>query len=221
MTAVLHVALLLAQEGGFELNTGPIRLRGAQARAQYVRVSEVETDLPRAEEREGDVFVFTTSRLEFGDFEYDGQSLGGVLDLNVLKLSAEAHWGDWEGEGVLTFGDNLGPSTRTDVDLEGDWLGLRFGAEWPALRYTGGAFEATLGPVLGVNWYRFEFEDVAASPLEFDEEIDALVGSLGPRLVLRATFDRFFVTFEAETSYLFDSLSGREDRIGLGFGLRF
>ena len=221
MTALIPLALLLAQEGGFELNTGPIRFRGAELRGQYVRASDVETDLPYAEEREGNVFNVTTSRLDFGDVEYDGQSLGVALDFDVVRLSAEGHWGDWEGEGVLTFGDTLGPTTRMPVDLEGEWMGLRFGAEWAALRYAGETFEASLGPALGVNWYRFAFDDVAASPLKFDEEPDALVGSLGPRLRLRAVFDRFFVTLEAESSYLFDSLEGREDRLGLSVGLRF
>lgn len=221
MTAVLQLALLFAQEGGLELNTGPIRFRGAELRGQHVRASEVDTALSDAEEREGDVFTFTASRLEFGDLEYDGQSLGAALDFHVFRLSAEAHWGDWEGEGTLTFGSNLGPPTTQPVDLEGEWMGLRFGAEWPALRYASEMFEASVGPAVGVNWYHFEFDDVAASPLKFDEEPDALVGSLGPRLRLRATFDRLFVSLEAESSYLFDNLSGREDRIGLSLGLRF
>lgn len=217
------LAAALAQEDGFHLNTGAVRFRSVELRAGSLRTSELDMNV-------GDLVEIVSdglnpdfeSRLEFEKTErLDAVTVGVSWDFNLFRLAVDGFFGDWEGEGELRFGPEQGPLTTRTVDLEGDAWGAFFTFEWPALRYESPVFAATLGPILGINWFHLEVEDVPESPLPFDGHVNALVGSFGPRLTLAVRFDRLELSAEAEAGALFGQLSGSEFRAALGIGLRF
>jgi hypothetical protein len=215
--------LLLAQDDGFSLNRGPVRFRNVEVRAGILQISDADLSVGDLHEIESDglnpdrfarLVLKTTESL-------DAVSFGVRFDFNLFRLAVDGFLGDWEGDGTLSYGQIGGPTTTVPVDLEGDAWGCYFTFEYPALRYRTPTFEGTLGPVLGVNWVHQEVEDVPASPIAFDGEVDALVGSLGLRLDLAVRFDRWEISGEVEPGFAFGQLQGMELRAALGVGLRF
>lgn len=236
MSSPLLAALLLAAqatnptkerevvipEGLQWLNLGPLKFRDVELRGQYARTGMLSTELPLLEERRSTGFMTEYSRLQVGDFRQDGFTVGASWDFNAFRLSADFFFGDWEGAGTLRYSLAMQPETVVPLAMSGDALGLRFGFEWPAIRFLSPVFEVDLGPKLGVNWYHQSFASPAASPYVFtDTHHNELVGSIGPRLSVRVNFDRFYLALEAELDWLFDALRGVEERYGLAVGLRF
>jgi len=236
MSAPLLAALLLAAqasnptnlrerplpEGMQWLNLGPVRYRDVELRAQAVRGPDIRTDLPEIGEYVVTPFMTEYSLLKIGDLEYDGLSIGTSWDFNAFRLSADFFFGDYEAEGTLRYSTGMQPETVVDSPLEGDTLGMRFGIEWPAVRYLSPGFELDFGPAFGVNWQHLTFETPAASPFAFsDTNQNAFFGSFGPRLTIRWNLGRAFVAVEAEVDWLFDTFAGREDRFGIALGYRF
>jgi hypothetical protein len=219
----LLLAAVLAQEDGFQLNTGPVRFRSVELRAGILSASDLDMNVGDAlEVVSNGLNPDFSSRLRFEETtRLDASTLGVSFDFNLFSLAVEGFFGDWEGEGILSYGQDGGPRTTQKVDLEGDAWGAHFTFEWPALRYETPAFAASLGPVLGVNWFHEEVDDVPESPLPFDEQVNALVGSFGPRLTLAVRFDRLELSLQGEVDFLFGQLSGLETRAALGIGLRF
>ncbi len=219
----MTAALLLAQADGFGLNADRIRFRSIELRTGLLSTGELDVNV-------GDLLEIVDdglnpsfrSRLEIETVErLDAFTLGVRFDFNLFRLAVDAHFGDWEGEGTMSYGFDGGAQTVQEVELEGDAWGSHFTLEWPALRYQDPEFEATLGPVVGANWFHEEVEPVPGAPLPFDGHINALVGSLGPRLSLALRFDRVELSAEFEVDYLFGQLVGVEARAALGLGLRF
>lgn len=217
------LAALLAQDGDFELNTGPVRFRSVELRAGLLQAGSLDMNVGDALEIVNDgLNPEFRSRLEFEETErLDAFTLGVCWDFNLFRLGVEGFFGDWEGEGTLRYGQTGGPQTVLPVDVEGDAWGAHFTAEWPALRYESPGFAVSLGPVIGVNWFHEEFDDVPESPVPVDGHINALVGSFGPRLDVALRFDRLELSAEVEVSALFGQLEGVELRASLGAGLRF
>ena len=217
------LAAVLAQEDGFQLNTGPVRFRSVELRPGLLSTSDLDMNVGDALEIVSDGFnPDFSSRLNFDETtSLDAFTFGVSFDFNLFRLAVEGFSGDWEGEGTLVFGQAGGPFTTQQVDLEGDAWGAHFTFEWPALRYESPAFSATLGPVLGVNWFHEEVDDVPESPLPFDEHVNALVGSFGARLTFGVRFDRVELSAEVEEAALFGQMSGLQTRAALGLGLRF
>lgn len=217
------LAAVLAQEEGFQLNTGPVRFRSVELRGGVLSTSNLDMNVGDAVEIESNgLNPDFQSRLRFDETtRFDAFTFGVSFDFNLFRLAVEGFAGDWEGEGTLSYGEAGGPSTTVPVDLEGDNFGAFFTFEWPALRYESPSFAASLGPVVGANWFHEQVDDVPASPLSFDESVNALVGSFGPRLTLALRFDRVEVTAEGEIDLLFGQMSGVGTRATLGIGLRF
>lgn len=215
--------LLLAQEDGFHVNVGKVRFRSVELRPGVLKADDLDMNVGDAVEIVSDgLNLDFESRLRFEETtRLDAVTLGVSFDFNLFRLAVDGFFGDWEGEGTLRYGQTGGPFTSVPVDLEGDAWGAHFTFEWPALRYESPFFAATLGPILGANWFHEEFEDVKESPLPIDGHVNALVGSIGPRLTLAVRFDRLEISAEAETSLLFGQLEGTELRAALGLGLRF
>lgn len=222
MIAILAAALL-AQDEGFDFNTGPVRFRSVELRAGLLSAESLDMNVGDLLEIVDDGLTPTfRSRVEFETTErLDAFTLGVRFDINLFRLSIDAFHGDWEGKGTLTYGFDGGFQTVQAVDLEGDAWGAHFTVEWPALRWQSAAFEATLGPVVGANWFHEEVEAVPGAPVPFDGHVNALVGSLGPRLSLAVRLDRLELSAEVETSLLFGQLEGTETRAAFGLGLRF
>jgi hypothetical protein len=219
----LLLSAALAQGDGFEVNTGAVRYRSVELRGGILSASDLDMNVGDALEIQSNgLNPEFRSRLKFEETtSLDAFTFGVSFDFNLFRLGVEGFKGDWEGEGTVTYGEVGGPSTVVPVDLEGDAWGAHFTFEWPALRYETPAFAATLGPVVGANWFHEEVDDVPASPLPFDEHVNAFVGSFGPRLTLAARFDRLELSAQAEIDLLFGQLSGVEARAALGIGLRF
>jgi hypothetical protein len=217
------LASLAAQEGGIELNTGPVRFRSVELRAGFLQTGSLDMNVGDALEIVNDgLNPEFRSRVAFEETErLDAFTLGVCWDFNLFRLAVEGFYGDWEGEGTLRYGQTNGPQTTLPVDVEGDAWGAHFTFEWPAFRYETPAFALSLGPVLGANWFHEEFGDVPESPVPVDGHINALVGSLGPRLDAALRFDRLELSAEIEVSALFGQLEGVELRASLGAGLRF
>lgn len=236
MSASLFAVLLLAQatnptnlrerplpEGMQWLNLGPVRYRDVEIRGQAVRGDDMRTDLPEVGEWVVTPFMTEYSLLQVGDISYDGFSAGTSWDFNLFRLSADFFFGDWEGEGTLRYSTGMQPETVVDSPVEGDSLGLRVAVEWPAVRYLSPDVEVDFGPAFGVNWQHLKFESPAASPFPFsDTNHNAYFGSIGPRLSIRVNLGRgAFLALEGEVDWLFDTLTGREDRVGIALGYRF
>lgn len=219
----LALAALLAQDEGLELNTNPVRFRSVELRAGALRAGSLDMNVGDALEIVSDgINPQFESRLEFRETEsLDAFTLGVVWDFNLFRLAVDGFFGDWEGKGTLSYGQTGGAQTVVPVDLEGDAWGAHFTVEWPALRYESPEFAASLGPVLGANWFHEEFDDVPESPVPLDGHVNALVGSLGPRLDVAVRFDRLELSVEVEASFLFGQLEGTELRASFGAGLRF
>lgn len=219
----MTAALLLAQAEGFGLNTERVRFRSVELRGGLLNAGDLDMNVGDLLEIQSDGLnpVFR-SRLEIETTErLDATTLGVRFDFNLFRVAVDGFFGDWEGEGTMTYGVDGGMQTVQEVDLEGDAWGAQFSVEWPALRWQDPSFEATLGPVLGANWFHEEVDPVAAAPIPFDGHVNALVGSLGPRLGLAVRFDRVELSAEFEVDYLFGQLQGVETRAALGLGLRF
>lgn len=219
----MTAALLLAQAEGFGLNTERIRFRSIELRAGLLNTGELDVNVGDLLEIQADGLnpVFR-SRLEIETTErLDAFTLGLRFDFNLFRVAVDGFFGDWEGEGTMSYGFDGGPQTVQEVELDGDAWGSHFTVEWPALRYQDPLFEATLGPVLGANWFHEEVDPVPGAPIPFDGHINALVGSLGLRLGLAVRFDRVELSAEVEADYLFGQFEGMETRAALGLGLRF
>jgi hypothetical protein len=209
-------------EGMQWLNLGPVRYRDVEVRVQSVRAMDLRSDLPDVAEVRSTPFMTEYSRLEVEVAEQEGFSAGVSWDFNAFRLAADFFWGDWAGSGVLRYSTGMQPETVLPISMEGEALGLRFTAEWPAVRYLSPSFEIDLGPAFGVNWYHQDFDSPAQSPFAFgDTNHNELVGSIGARLGVRVSLGRAFVALEGEVDWLFDALAGREDRIALAVGYRF
>lgn len=209
-------------EGMQWLNLGPVRYRDTELRAQAVNGADIRSNLPEVGEYVVTPFMTEYSLLKVGDLSYDGMAIGTSWDFNAFRLSADFFFGDWEGEGTLRYSTGMQPETVVDSPVEGDSLGMRFAVEWPAVRYLSPSFEVDFGPAFGVNWQYLTFESPPASPFPFsDTNHNAFFGSLGPRLSVRWSLGQVFVALEAEIDWLFDTFTGREDRVGIAVGYRF
>lgn len=221
---LIALLLLAAQdEEGLHVNTGDVRFRSVEIRPGLLKADDLDMNVGDALEIRSDgINPEFRSRLEFERTDrLDAFTFGVSFDFNLFRLAVDGFFGDWEGEGTLTYGPTAGPTTTLPVDLEGDAWGAHFTVEWPALRYESPELAATLGPILGVNWFHEELEDVPQSPLPFDEHVNALVGSVGPRATLALRFDRLEISAEVEYAFLLGQLEGSGLRAALGLGLRF
>ena len=160
-------------------------------------------------------------RLQYDEKEISAFGAGVKLDFNTFQLSFDYYEGDWDGEGVLRVEDGVDPAVVTPVSLDGDFTGLKFAVYWPGARYRGRDFEMTLGIEGGAGWHHQELDPVPQSPLPLDDEVDELVGTIGPRLAVRVYAGQMEFSAEAAVLYLFGSSRGLSDEISLGIGIRF
>jgi hypothetical protein len=210
-------------EGMQWFNAGPVRYRDVELRVQAVESGVLKSDLPVVGEFRTTPFMTEYSTLEFGDIEHEGFTVGVSWDFNLFRLAADFFVGDWEGPGTLRYSTGMQPETVVPLDLEGDSMGLRVGAEWPVMRYLDPSFEIDLGPVVGVNWYQQQFESPSQSPFPFTDDVqNELVGSIGLRLGVRVSLGKgAFVAVEGEIDRLFGVLEGTEQRVAVAVGYRF
>jgi len=207
---------------GFRLNARSPYMKGMSVHVRDLRTSRLDAHLPSAEELRSDGMnpVFRT-RLEVSEVEFDAPAVALAFDLDLFRFSANFFRGEWEGEGALTVDDGIRPPVTQPVDLEGDVWGLKFALEWPLVQYRSGGFGASIGPEFGVYWVHEELERIPESPLQFNEDFDQMVGSLGPKLRFAIGVGRFEVLAEGLAAYLFDQLEGWSFEASVGVGLRF
>lgn len=233
-TAVLVLALqaegqgdpprleLSAPADGFRLNVRTPSVRGMALYAREFVTDRLDADIPFAEEVRSDGFnPVLRTRLEISEVEFDAPVLAFAFDLDLFRLSVNVFRGEWEGEGTLTVDDGIRPATTQPVDVEGDVWGFKVALEWPLVEYRSGSVRASLGPEFGVLWVHEELEAIPASPIQFSDDFDQLVGSLGPKLRLGVGLGGFEILAEGLGAYLFDQLKGWSLEASLGVGFRF
>ncbi len=215
-----------SEREGMFLNDVPAALRGASFVARALATRELDaafTDLLELVDN-GTALPFS-SRFTFDEVEFQAFEVGLEVDFDLFRLSASLLSGDWKGEGVLGVDDGFlsgAPNATTQrVDVEGDLIGVKLAAEWPALRMRTGPVETTLGPEVAALWLHLDPDPVPASPLPFDDEPDLLVGSIAPKFRFRYRAAGFEVAFEAAAAYLFADALGWSAEVGVEFGLRF
>jgi hypothetical protein len=210
-----------ARPEGLFLNFVPAAFRGAAVFGGGLSTGRLRVDAPFALEVESDgVHPPAESRLEFTRMEFDAPVGGIAFDFDLVRVSGLFFQGRWDGEGVLTESDGVRPPQSRAVDLEGDVYGLRAAVEWPLVRYRSGGFEASLGPEFGLWWVHQELEPIPGAVRQFDEDPDHMVGSLGPRLRVKAVLGRVELFAEGSAAYWFDSLKGRAVEAAVGIGWR-
>lgn len=211
-----------ARPEGLFLNFIPAAFRGASAFGGGLSTGRLRMDVPFALEVESDgVHPPAESRLEFSRMKFDAPFAGVAFDFDLVRVSGLFYQGRWDGEGVLTEGDGVAPPQSRRVDLEGDVYGLRAAVEWPLVRYRSEGFEASLGPEFGLLWVHQDLEPIPGAVRQFDEDPDAMVGSLGPRLRVKAVLGRVEFFAEGSAAYWFDSLKGRAVEAAVGIGWRY
>lgn len=209
-------------EEGFFLNFIPATFRGGSIFGGGLATGRLRMDIPFALEVESDgVRPPLESRLEFTRMEFDAPAVGIAFDFDLVRVTGLFYRGRWEGEGVLTESDGVHPPVSRSVDLEGDVTGLRAAVEWPLVRYVAEGFEASLGPELGLLWVHQELEPIAGAARQFGEDPNSMVGSLGPRLRVKAVLGRLELFAEGQAAYWFDSLRGRAVEAAVGIGWRY
>lgn len=206
---------------GFGLTTNSPVWRGAFFSIGVFSGSDLEMNAPLAVETRSDgVNPVQRVEFEYDEMEFEAVSLSVAFDFDVFRLSASFFTGDFEATGELRFTDGLNPAASTSTELDGDFFGVRVGGYWPALRYRGGVFEASIGPELSVGWFHSE-ADVTGSPLPYDDTLDQLIGTFGPRLSVRVFIGRFALSAEATGSLLFGHSRGFVEELTFGIGYKF
>ena len=102
----LLLSALLAQEEGFQVNTGPVRFRSVEVRPGILSTSDLDMNVGDFVEIVNDgLNPDFESRLKFDETtRLDAFTFGVAFDFNLFRLGVEGFFGDWEGEGTVTFG---------------------------------------------------------------------------------------------------------------------
>ena len=156
-------------------------------------------------------------------FEYDSErfrttSIGVVADLDMIRLSFTWFDGTFDADGTLTYDDGLSPVQSSDLSIDGDLFGFRFGIHWPTLRYRDSIVEGSLGLAATVGWMHQETK-IDGQLLRRDT-VDILTGSFGPKASFRLyPGGRFALEANAEYSFMTGAARGwvREFTVGLGY----
>jgi len=157
-------------------------------------------------------------RLKYHSESFRATSIGATADLDVIRLSASWFDGRFHATGNLSMDDGLNPVQSTDLSVNGNLYGFRFGVHWPTIRYRDSLFEASLGVAVSVGW--MHQETVVPGVMLHRDTIDILTGSAGPKVNLRFfPGGRFALDANAEYSFQTGAARGwvREFTLGVGY----
>ena len=196
--------------------------RGLIVTAGSYSGASIGLDLPQGVATRSDGINPTVfERLKYHSESFRATSIGATADFDVFRLSVNGFDGRFHATGTLSIDDGLRPVQSSEVAVDGDLYGFRFGIHWPALRYRDSMFEASIGLTATVGWMHQQCTVPTGTLLRRDTA-DILTGSAGPKASLRFfPGARFALEADAEYSFQTGAARGWVKEFLLGVGYSF